>query len=139
MKNNVLYRPVGINELNKIIDLKCQAFPPRLMWQPIFYPVLNVEYAEQIARRWNARSDEGIGFVTRFAVDADYLRQFEVQIVGGPIHQELWVPAEELDTFNCNINGKIEIIAVYYGETFDKDRLTPRIKKILTNNSYGNE
>ena len=139
MKNNVLYRPVGINELNKIIDLKCQAFPPRLMWQPIFYPVLNVEYAEQIARRWNARSDEGIGFVTRFAVDADYLRQFEVQIVGGPVHQELWVPAEELNTFNRNINGKIEIIAVYYGETFDKDRLTPRIKEVLTNDHYGNE
>ena len=50
MKNKVLYRPVGINELNKIIDLDFLGFPPRLEWQPIFYPVLNFEYAEQIAQ-----------------------------------------------------------------------------------------
>ncbi|MEQ9440623.1 MAG: hypothetical protein RIG62_16340 [Cyclobacteriaceae bacterium] len=90
MKNKVLYRPVGINELNKIIDLDFLGFPSRLEWQPIFYPVLNFEYGEQIARDWNAKGDEGIGFVTRFAVDANYLRQFDIQTVGGTIHQELW-------------------------------------------------
>ncbi|MGI8503864.1 MAG: hypothetical protein ACR2LR_22430 [Hassallia sp.] len=41
-------------------------FPPRLPEQPIFYPVLNEEYAVQIARDWNAATnDTGIGYVTR--------------------------------------------------------------------------
>nr|WKN39226.1 hypothetical protein K4G66_11035 [Tunicatimonas sp. TK19036] len=119
----LLYRPVGINELHKIIDLDFLGFPPRLEWQPIFYPVLNFEYAEQIARDWNAKGDEGIGFVTRFAVDANYLRQFDVQTVGGEIHQELWIPAQELDTFNRMIQGKIEVISAYYGEKFDRKRM----------------
>jgi len=45
-----LYRPVGIKELELIERLDWKAFPPRLDWQPIFYPVLNQPYAEQIAR-----------------------------------------------------------------------------------------
>ncbi|MEM9832029.1 MAG: ADP-ribosylation/crystallin J1 [Bacteroidota bacterium] len=140
MRNTkVLYRPVGINELTKIIDLDLQGFPPRLSWQPIFYPVLNFEYAEQIARDWNAKSDEGVGFVTRFAVNAEYLSQFEVQTVGGPSHQELWVPAEELDNFNRMIAGKIEVVSVYYSEKFDRDLMTPDIKELLKHNNHGNK
>lgn len=140
MRNTkVLYRPVGINELKKIIDLDFQGFPPRLAWQPIFYPVLNFEYAEQIARDWNTKSDGGIGFVTRFAVNAEYLSQFEVQTVGGPIHQELWVPAEELDNFNRMIDGKIEVVSVYYGENFDLDQMTIDIRELLKHKNHGNE
>lgn len=41
-------------------------FPPRLPEQPIFYPVLNEEYAVQIAHDWNVPAS-GAGFVTRFA------------------------------------------------------------------------
>ena len=33
--------------------------------------------------------------------------------VGGSVHQELWVPAEELDEFNRNIVGLIEVIAEF--------------------------
>ncbi|WP_157473929.1 hypothetical protein [Flavihumibacter petaseus] len=31
------------------------------------------------------------------------------QNVGGAIHNEFWVPAEELDEFNSNIVGRIEV------------------------------
>lgn len=111
MKKNVtiLYRPVGPNELALIEATGYTAFPPRLLQQPIFYPVMNEEYAVQIARDWNVPAS-GSGYVTRFAVDADYLKKYEVQNVGGEIHNELWVPAEELGDFNAHIIGKIEVI-----------------------------
>jgi len=51
----------------------------------------------------------GAGFVTKFAVSKDYLKKFTIQNVGGPIHNELWVPAQELDEFNDNIVGLIEV------------------------------
>ncbi len=85
-----------------------KAFPPRLPEQPIFYPVMNEEYAIQIARDWNVPAS-GSGFVTRFAVDADYLCRFDEQVVGGHVHRELWVPAEELKGFNQHIIGLIEV------------------------------
>ena len=84
-------------------------FPPRLPEQPIFYPVLNQEYARQIARDWNVK-ESGSGYVTKFDVDAEYLERFPVQVVGGSTHAELWVPAEELSEFNSRIIGKIEVI-----------------------------
>ena len=62
----ILYRPVGLQELRLIADADYRAFPPRLPEQPIFYPVLNIEYARQIARDWNTKSSSFVGFVTRF-------------------------------------------------------------------------
>ncbi|MBN1317440.1 MAG: hypothetical protein JXA42_18305 [Anaerolineales bacterium] len=53
----ILYRPVGIHELALISKSGYQAFPPRLPEQPIFYPVLNFQYAEQIALDWNAQGE----------------------------------------------------------------------------------
>lgn len=114
----ILYRPVGANELKLIAQADSKAFPPRLSEQPIFYPVLNFEYAEQIARDWNTKSNSFAGFVTKFEVEDAYVKQFEVQVVGSRMHQELWVPAEELAEFNSHIIGKIEVVASYYGEQF---------------------
>jgi hypothetical protein len=114
----ILYRPVGFHELKLIAEADYKAFPPRLPEQPIFYPVLNFEYAEQIARDWNTKSNSFAGFVTRFDVAEDYVGKFPIQIVGGQTHQELWVPAEELGEFNGHIVGKIEVLASYYGEQF---------------------
>jgi hypothetical protein len=54
-KTTLLYRPVGANELGLIASYGYSAFPPRLPGQPIFYPVLNEEYAAQIARDRNAK------------------------------------------------------------------------------------
>lgn len=107
-----LYRPVGPKELALIKASGMKAFPPRLPEQPIFYPVLNEEYATQIARDWNVR-DSGSGYVMRFAVRTDYLAKFKVETVGSRVHQELWVPAEELEEFNRNIVGDIDVIASF--------------------------
>lgn len=64
-----LYRPVGSEELTLIAATGYRKFPPRLPGQPIFYPVLNEEYATQIARDWNAKNSEsGVGIVTKFRV-----------------------------------------------------------------------
>jgi hypothetical protein len=114
----LLYRPVGLKELELIAESGFKAFPPRLPEQPIFYPVLNFEYAEKIARDWNTKSNSFAGFVTQFEVENAYVQQFEVQVVGGVICQELWVPAEELAEFNRHIIGQIRISAAFYGEKF---------------------
>lgn len=104
----ILYRPVGPKELTLIKESGWKKFPPRLPEQPIFYPVMNEEYAIQIARDWNVPAS-GSGYVTKFAVRTDYVKKFEIQNVGGEIHNELWVPAEELEEFNDNIDGLIEV------------------------------
>ena len=109
MSTRTLFRPVGPAELELIRAAGWKAFPPRLEEQPVFYPVLNQEYAAQIARDWNVR-ESGSGFVTRFDVDAEYLEKFPRQVVGGSVHEELWVPAEELDEFNSKIVGLIEVV-----------------------------
>jgi len=87
-------------------------FPPRLAEQPIFYPVLNEEYARQIARDWNVKAS-GSGYVTRFTVRNKFLAKYAPMKVGGAIHLELWIPAEELAGMNKNIIGMIEVIAEF--------------------------
>ena len=110
-----LFRPVGPEELRLIAESGYRAFPPRLPGQPIFYPVLNEEYAAQIARDWNAKnSAAGVGYVTRFAVKTEYLARFEVRKVGGTKHLEYWIPAEKLEEFNRNIVEKIEVVAEFH-------------------------
>jgi hypothetical protein len=109
-----LFRPVGLKELDLVRENGYRAFPPRLPEQPIFYPVLNVEYAQQIARDWNVKHTAARrGYVTRFDVRADFMRRYEVHTVGGSVHQEYWIPAEDLQEFNDNIVGLIEVIAEY--------------------------
>ncbi len=114
----VLYRPVGAQELRLIEDSGFTAFPPRLPGQPIFYPVLNREYAAEIAGRWNTRDENSgyVGFVTRFEVDDAFAARYPVQTVGRAYHQELWVPAEDLAAFNRHIIGKIEVIERFPAE-----------------------
>ena len=108
----ILYRPVGETELSLIRESEYRLFPPRLSEQPIFYPVLNEQYASEIASKWNTR-DGKKGYATRFEVDDDYISVFDVQTVGASYHQELWIPAEELPEFNKHIKGKIEVIASF--------------------------
>lgn len=113
MRTITLYRPVGASELALIRRNDFKEFPPRLPSQSIFYPVLNEEYAVQIARDWNAKSS-GSGYVTRFQVNATFLAAYEVHTVGSAIHQEYWIPAAELAKFNKNIVGNIELIAEFH-------------------------
>ena len=56
--------------------------------------------------------------MTQFDVNDAYISQFDVQIVGGSQHQELWIPAEDLAKFNQQIVDKIAIVAAYYGDRF---------------------
>lgn len=113
----ILYRPVGEKEKQLIEAGGYRAFPPRLPEQPIFYPVLNEQYASEIAGRWNTKDARSgyKGYVTRFEVEDAYLSGYEVQTVGDVYHQEYWIPAEELEAFNRHIIGQIEIIKVYDG------------------------
>jgi len=109
MKNTItLYRPVNQAELDLIEKSGWKSFPPRLQQQPIFYPVMNEAYAIQITKDWNVPA-YGVGYVTQFEIDATYVKQFKVENVGGSIHNELWVPAEELGEFNNNIIGLIQV------------------------------
>jgi len=108
----ILYRPVGKIELDLIVSSEYKKFPPRLPEQPIFYPVLNEKYASEIAARWNTKDKNSSfeGHVTRFEIDDKYIEKFEIHIVGANYHQELWIPAEELEIFNSHIIGKITVI-----------------------------
>lgn len=133
MNNTTLYRPIGLKELQLIIDLEFKGFPPRLEWQPIFYPVLNQDYAEQIAEKWNTKDEFSgyCGIVTRFDLPTDYLQKYEVHNVGGFIHNELWVPAEDLGEFNSRIIGQIEIVKVFFGNGFDRSQIDESLLTIL--------
>jgi len=110
-----LYRPVNQAELDLIKQSGWTKFPPRLPEQPVFYPVMNEEYAIQISKEWNIPAC-GVGYVTKFAVKSDYLTKFKVENAGGEIHNELWVPAEELEEFNSNIIGQIEVVKEFRKE-----------------------
>jgi hypothetical protein len=114
--NMILYRPVGLQELELIYDSGMKAFPARLPQQPIFYPVLHLEYARQIASDWNAKSGQSAGYVTQFKVEDEYISPFEKHTVGGTQHQEFWIPAEELEEFNRHIVGHIKVVEAYFGD-----------------------
>ncbi|MFI8510329.1 ADP-ribosylation/crystallin J1 [Streptomyces sp. NPDC085460] len=103
-----LWRPTGPEELALVRALDWRAWPPRLPEQPIFYPVLNEDYAIRIARDWNVKHS-GVGHVTRFEVDTAFLARYPVRQAGGRTILELWVPAEELDDFNAHIVGPITV------------------------------
>ncbi|HEU4562851.1 MAG TPA: hypothetical protein VFS20_33785 [Longimicrobium sp.] len=117
-ETTVLWRPVGRAELELIETSGWRAFPPRLPHQPIFYPVLDEAYAVQIARDWNTSDAASghAGYVTRFHVRSDWVARYPVQVAGARTHRELWVPAGEMDEFNANLVGTIEVVAEFVGE-----------------------
>lgn len=108
-----LWRPTGPQELALVEASGWTAWPPRLPDQPIFYPVLNEEYATKIARDWNVKAS-GAGYVTRFQVRKSFLDRYQVQQAGGRTILEYWIPAEDLDELNANIVGRIEVTAEYH-------------------------
>jgi hypothetical protein len=113
-----LFRPVGKKELALIEESGFEAFPPRLLEQPIFYPVLNEEYATQIAPDWNTKyTEENVGYVTKFKVRKEFLDKYDVKLVGGSNHLEYWIPTENLGDFNRNIVGKIEVTSRFKGKS----------------------
>ena len=133
MNNKKLYRPIGADELELIIDSGMKVYPPRLYWQPIFYPVLNFQYAVEIAEQWNMRDleSEGAGFVTSFEIPEEYFKTFQIQTVGLAYHQELWVPAEQLEEFNNKIINGIHIEKAFLGKLFSP---SAKITSVLNTN-----
>jgi len=107
-----MYRPTGPKELELVKESGFRRWPPRLPEQPIFYPVTIEDYATQITTRWNAQ-ECGIGYVTRFRVKKTFMEKFQIHKVGAAMHTEWWIPAEDLDEFNDNIVGLIEVIGEY--------------------------
>lgn len=105
-----LWRPTGPEEIELVRASGSRRWPPRLPDQPIFYPVLNEDYATRIAREWNVKAS-GVGYVTRFRVRTAFLDRYDVQQVGGETILEYWIPAEDLEEMNDNIVGLIEEVA----------------------------
>lgn len=112
METVELWRPTGPEELALVEASGWREWPPRLPGQPIFYPVLNEDYATKIARDWNVKAS-GVGYVTRFEVEKGFLDRYDIHQVGGRTILEYWIPDEDLDEFNRHIVGLIQVVAEY--------------------------
>lgn len=54
---------------------------------------------------------------SRFEVNLSYIEKFPIKTVGAQsLHEEYWIPAEEMQEFNDNIVGKIEVISTFKGD-----------------------
>ena len=118
-----LFRSIGVQELALLWETGMREFPPRLIQQPIFYPVVNLEYARQIARTWNAPdANSGFaGFVTQFDMSSTYLTKYELHTAGSDAHREYWIPVREMPSFNKAINGLISVEDAFFGPEFAGD------------------
>ncbi len=105
----VLWRPTGPAELALVEQSGWREWPPRLPEQPIFYPVVNRDYAARIAKQWNVPAS-GVGYVTRFEVEAEFMNGYAIQQAGGQTILEYWIPAQDLNQLNANIIGRIHLI-----------------------------
>ena len=114
----VLYRPVDRRELDAIRKSGWRAFPPRDSSQRMFCPLLSEEDAVRIARDWTARDARCgyAGYVVRFAVSDEHLKQFEVNALGTKDSREHWVPSKDLAEFNRHIVGPIEVVHEFHGK-----------------------
>ena len=111
----ILYRPVGSKELELIKQSGYTKYPPRLPEQPIFYPVLNEKYANEITMKWNVRYDSSQkGYVTKFEIDDEYFQHFDIHTVGASYQQEIWVLAQAMEKMHQHMIGKIQVICEIY-------------------------
>jgi hypothetical protein len=77
--------------------------------------VLTEEYAIQIARDWNVKDERSgyVGFVLRFQVRTEFICKYDVHVVGSSEHREYWIPSADIELFNANLVGKIEVVAQF--------------------------
>ena len=110
MKNKTvtMYRPCGQKEMDLVIESGYKKWPPRLPDQDIFYPVTTEEYAHEV-NAWNFKQF-GDGYVTRFEVKEEFVKNYKIHVVGGLTRTEWWIPANDLEELNNNIIGLIEVI-----------------------------
>ncbi len=115
-ETTVLYRLIHSGEMELIQSVKYGAFPPRLFWQQTFYPVSDEAYATQMAHAWSSCDGRSV-YLTRFQVRTDFLQPHEAEIDGAQGRKEYRIPTdelEELEEFNSNLVGNIEMIAEFH-------------------------
>jgi hypothetical protein len=78
-ETSTLFRPVGQKEFDQIRGSGMREFPRRIPFQSIIDPVLNEEFAIQIARDWNTKDPASgyVEYVTRFQVKKEYLSRYQ--------------------------------------------------------------
>ncbi|HEY9390826.1 MAG TPA: ADP-ribosylation/crystallin J1 [Mycobacteriales bacterium] len=103
-----LWRPTGPQELDLVRASGWLAWPPRPPEQPIFYPVLDEQYAIGLARDCNAPFS-GVGYVTRFDVWRSFLDRYPVHQIGASV-REYHIPAGDLPELNENLVGPIVVV-----------------------------
>ena len=109
-----LWRPTGPKELELVAASGYRRWPPRLPEQP-FLPDSQRGLRTEDRARLDVR-DSGVGYVMKFSVRRDFLDGYEVRQVGGRTILEYWIPAGDLEAFNYNLVGRIEVIAEYRSE-----------------------
>ena len=53
----------------------------------------------------------------KFGVRTDFLRRYVTHIVGDSSHCEYWIPAEDMEELNANIDGTIEVRGSFLPES----------------------
>lgn len=89
--------------------------------------VLGVRTSHRARLDAKDRGSGFVGFVTTFLVQDEFSKRYPVQLAGGRSHEELWVPAAELDEFNAHILGSITVLEAYPGDSF-VESLDPETK-----------
>ena len=52
--------------------------------------------------------------MTQFEVTRSFLDAYEVRQVGGSVHLEYWIPADDLGALNDAIAGEIKVTAEFH-------------------------
>lgn len=129
-----LFRAVGATELELIAEAGFLCFPPRWKHRPFLCVTANLEAATLIAKeRLTEDSLSGhAGFVTAVELPESSLKRFSVSAEQGEFH----VPTDELEEFHELIEGRIDIVASFYGSAFQgkvdkRTQLPAEIARIL--------
>lgn len=107
-----LFRPASPDEIVRMMQRYWRAFMLPAPSQAYFYPFRSHELACLLAEGWYARR-YGSGFVVRAWVQADFLARFDCFSLGGADYLEYRIPVAQMDEFNRNIVGNIELLGGY--------------------------
>lgn len=107
-----LYKPLSPTQLVAVIDSGWRGFSPDTPQQRIFYPKLSRQYAETIARQWDAPQFTA-GYVVEFKICSEFIQRFELQTVAYAEHREYKVPITALAQLNKNICGGIHLVSAF--------------------------
>ena len=108
----ILYRPVGPEELQLIAASGYRGFPRRLPEQPIFYPVLNEEYARQIARDWNVKAS-ALVMLLGSRCGGNLPKDTPSKRLEAPFMRSFGFLPKTFLKMNLNVVGLIEVIAEF--------------------------